>query len=210
MKKLRQNLTLKKTSMKHKINQLTYLLLLLIVVSACKVGKKYNQPDFKLPEQFRGDTVSYAQDSSLFALTSWREFFNDPQLLTLIDSGLANNYDMRTALKNIEIADRNLKRNTLDYLPSVDGNIASVAKQYRSDDFYGTPSSKWYAGKEDNEIPSSLFTYQSQFSTGASFSWELDIWGKIANSKDQLQAKYLDTHEAKNAIQTKLIADIAM
>lgn len=181
-----------------------------MIVSACKIGKKYSQPDLNIPEQFRGDTMSFTQDTTAFGLVSWREFFNDRKLLSLIDSGLANNYDMRTALKNIEIANRNLRRNKLDYLPSVDGNIASIEKQYRSDDFYGSPSSKWYAGKEDNEIPNSLFAYQSQFSTGAEFSWEIDIWGRIANNKDKLKAAFLDTHEAKNAIQTKLISDIAL
>src|SRR5690606_7361610 len=118
-------------------------LLLLMIVSACKIGKKYSQPDLNIPEQFRGDTMSFTQDTTAFGLVSWREFFNDRKLLSLIDSGLANNYDMRTALKNIEIANRNLRRNKLDYLPSVDGNIASIEKQYRSDDFYGSPSSKW-------------------------------------------------------------------
>ncbi len=196
--------------MRDKIKHLVYIVLALVIVSSCKVGKKYSQPDLNIPDQFRGDTLSMTTDTASFGLVSWREFFNDPQLLSLIDSGLVNNYDMRTALKNIEIADRNLKRNKLDYLPSVDGNIASVEKQYRSDDFYGSPSSKWYSGKEADEIPNSLFSYQSQFSTGAQFSWEIDIWGRIANSRDQLQAQYLDTYEAKNAIQTKLISDIAL
>ncbi|MGO1245333.1 MAG: efflux transporter outer membrane subunit [Sphingobacterium sp.] len=196
--------------MRNKVKHLVYIVLALVVVSSCKVGKKYSQPDLNVPHQFRGDTVSFTTDTASFGLLPWREFFNDTQLLSLIDSGLANNYDMQTALKNIEIADRNLKRNKLDYLPSIDGNIASIQKQYRSEDFYGNPSSNWYSGKEDEEIPNSLFAYQSQFSTGAQFSWEIDVWGRIANSKDQVQARYLDTHEAKNAIQTKLISDIAL
>lgn len=181
---------------------------LIATISACKIGKTYKQPDLNLPDDFRGDTIAYREDTVIFAHVSWREFFNDPLLINLIDSGLSNNYDMRTALKNIEIANRNLRQNKLEYLPSVDVNIASVNRQYRSENFYTTPSSKWYT-ENGREAPGTLFNYQSQFTSGAEFSWELDIWGRIANQKDSRKAEFLDSYEAKNAIQTMLVSDIA-
>ncbi|VTP96924.1 TolC family protein [Sphingobacterium daejeonense] len=54
-----------------------------------------------------------------------------------------------------------------------------------------------------------MFTYLSQFGTEIGFSWEIDIWGKIGNAREQLTAEYLNTQEAKNAIQTNLIASVA-
>ncbi|GHE47501.1 efflux transporter outer membrane subunit [Sphingobacterium griseoflavum] len=191
-----------------KFIHLWVIAILLFTVSACKVGKSYQQPELGLPKDFRGDTITYSNDTVIFGHISWRDFFHDPQLLSLIDSGLANNYDMRTALKNIEIANRNLRQNRLEYLPSLDGNIATVNRQYRSRDFYGAPSSKWYT-QEGSEAPEKLFNYQSQFASGVEFGWELDIWGRIANRKDQLTAEFLDSYEAKNAIQTMLVSDIA-
>ena len=190
------------------LKQLVYITAVLVSLSACKVGKRYVQPELNLPESFRGDTLTYQQDTITFAQVSWRDFFNDPQLIALIDTALVNNYDMRTALKNIEIANRNLRQNKLEYLPSVDANIASVNRQFRSKDFYGGPSSGWY-GNRDKEAPDNLFNYQSQFSSGLEFSWELDIWGRIANQQDILKSDFLDSYEAKNAIQTRLVADIA-
>ncbi|WP_346158587.1 TolC family protein, partial [Nonomuraea recticatena] len=50
----------------------------------------------------------------------------------------------------------------------------------------------------------------SQFGTDVSFSWELDIWGKIRNRQDMVVADYLETHEARKAVQTNLIARVAM
>ncbi|PRD55740.1 efflux transporter outer membrane subunit [Sphingobacterium gobiense] len=188
------------------LKRLVYITAVLVSLSACKVGKRYVQPELNLPESFRGDTLTYQQDTITFAQVSWRAFFNDPQLIALIDTALVNNYDMRTALKNIEIANRNLKQNKLEYLPSIDGNIATVNRQYRSRDFYGNPSSGWYG---DKEAPDNLFNYQSQFATGLEFSWELDIWGRIAHQQDILKSDFLDSYEAKNAIQTRLIADVA-
>ncbi|WP_246162498.1 efflux transporter outer membrane subunit [Sphingobacterium phlebotomi] len=188
------------------LKQLVYITAILVSLSACKVGKRYVQPELNLPENFRGDTLVYQQDTITFAQVSWRNFFNDPQLIALIDTALVNNYDMRTALKNIEIANRNLRQNKLEYLPSLDGNIATVNRQYRSKDFYANPSSGWYG---DKEAPDHLFNYQSQFSTGLELSWELDIWGRIAHQQDALKSDFLDSYEAKNAIQTMLVADVA-
>src|SRR5690606_21821496 len=113
------------------LKQLVYITAVLVSLSACKVGKRYVQPELNLPENFRGDTLTYQQDTIAFAQVSWRDFFNDPQLIALIDTALVNNYDMRTALKNIEIANRNLRQNKLEYLPSIEGNIATVNKQFR-------------------------------------------------------------------------------
>lgn len=191
-----------------KWKQLAYIVVILASLSACKVGKRYTQPELHLPESFRGDTALYLQDSAIFAQVSWRNFFNDPQLIALIDTALANNYDIRTALKNIEIANRNLRQNKLEYLPSIGGNLGTINKQYRSKYFYSNPSSKWYS-ENGKQAPTNLYTYQSQFSSGVEFSWEADIWGKIAHQKDALKSNFLASQEARNAVQTKLITDVA-
>ncbi|MCA5006304.1 TolC family protein [Sphingobacterium bovistauri] len=178
-----------------------------LLAFSCKVGVKYERPNVNTPHEFRGAVNSTLQDVSL-AQIKWRQFFNDSNLIQLIDSALSNNFDIRIALKNIEIANRSLRINKLNYLPSIEANIGTVNKQYRSDDFYASPSSKWYE-KSGEKAPSSLFTYQSQFTSGLEFSWEMDIWGKIANEGDLLKADWLNNHETRNAVQTKLISDVA-
>src|SRR3546814_2032754 len=40
-------------------------------------------------------------------------------------------------------------------------------------------------------------------------SWELDIWGKLRRQKESAHAEYLQTFEARKAIQTSLVAAIA-
>ncbi|MFD1771104.1 efflux transporter outer membrane subunit [Sphingobacterium suaedae] len=195
--------------MKHrKLKHLLYVAISILALSACKIGNRYTQPTLNLPANFRGDTASYQADTLIFGNVSWRIFFSDPQLIALIDSGLSNNYDIRTALTNIEIANRNLRQNKLEYLPVIEGNLATVNKQYRSNDFYGSPSSKWYSEK-GTEAPAKFFNYQSQFATGVEFGWELDVWGRLANQKDQLKAEFLDSYAGKHAVQTLLVSDIA-
>ena len=190
------------------IKSFLFILNVIVIASSCKVGDRYSQPELRLPGSYRGEWLTDSSDTTHVSQLSWREFFNDSTLIALIDSGLLHNYDMRTALKNIEIASLNLRANKSEYLPRIDANIATINQQFRSPDFYSSPSSKWYDQKGE-EAPSYLFQYQSQYASGIQFSWELDIWGRIAQQQDMLKAGWLNSLENKTAIQTKLIADIA-
>lgn len=181
---------------------------IILLAQGCKVGQKYTQPESNLPEQFRGDTLSYFADTSSISRISWKEFFHDPTLKELIDSALLNNYDMKTALLNIEIASKQLGQNKYNYLPELDATIGSANKQWRSNDFGSGPSSKWYE-RHGTKASKNMFTYVSQFGSQIGFNWELDIWGKIANARDQLTAEFLNSQEVRNAIQTNLIANVA-
>lgn len=208
MKRLRGCSNQRRAKMNLYKSKIPFLFLVVIaLLSSCKVGQKYQQPDVTVPETYRGDWTSSPGDSAFYTI-KWRDLFNDPLLIALIDSGLVNNFDMRIALKNIEIANRNLFNNKLEYLPSVSATLGSVNKQYRSDDYYSSPSSKWYA-ENGKTPPESLYLQQSQYATAFNFGWELDVWGRIANQKDLLKAEWLNTNEVKNAIQTKLIVDIS-
>lgn len=181
---------------------------ILTTFQACKIGEKYKQPNLNLPQTFRDDSLGLEKDTTQFSQIHWKELFRDSILLSLIDSGLANNNDMKTAMLNTKIANLQLRQNRANYLPTVDATIASANKQWRSVEFGSAPASKWYT-KQNTEAPESMYVYLSQFGTDVSFSWELDIWGKISSQRDQLLAEYLNTNEAKNAIQTNLITNIA-
>ncbi|MBP3943952.1 TolC family protein [Sphingobacteriaceae bacterium WQ 2009] len=182
-----------------------YLLALCSLLSACHVGKRYVAPDYHLPDQYRMD-AEYKDSVGTLAYVNWREFFRDSSLINLIDAGLANNYDMRSALLTIQIANRQLSQAKAGFFPEVEARLAGVNQQWRSSEFYSSPASKIYDGKEANK---DLFRYQSQYYTDINVSWEIDIWGKISSQKEQSLATFLASSEARNAIQTRLIANIA-
>lgn len=183
-------------------------LVVVTLVASCKVGQRYVQPDLHVPNAFRGDTVHAATDTVHTGRVHWNTFFKDPTLKNLIDSALVHNNDLKVALINLEIANRQLRQNRANYLPSVDATVAGANRQWRSSEFSSGPSSKWY-DKMQKDAPQNMFMSVSQFGSEVSFSWELDIWGKISNRNDQLLAEYLDTFEAKNAVQTSIIANVA-
>src|SRR5690554_2019698 len=191
-------------------NKLINLLLLLSVIAISSCKSTVNQYDFQaeFPENYRIIDSLSGQDSTNIANINWEDFFNDPQLNALIERGLENNFDIQTALKDIEIYRLRHSQSKLEWLPDVSLNAADVSYQFRSKNFYSNPTAKWYAEK-GTEPPTNMYTYNPQQSTSLQVSWELDIWGKLKRQQKQALLSYLQTEEAQKAKQTSLISDIA-
>lgn len=180
----------------------------LLLLGGCKVGQDYTRPATQLPPVYRsGDSLT---DSIGLADIPWREFFSDSALVDLMDSALAHNYDLQRALKNIQIANQYVRRSKAAFFPSVEADVAGVNQQRRSEHFYSNPSSGWYGEDGPGENPPDvLFNYQSQYYSVLGTNWEIDIWGKLRRQKEAAVAEYLQTDEARKAVQTSLIAAIA-
>lgn len=190
------------------IKNISLSLLAAAGIASCNSVKNSYEYNINVPENYvYTDTVS-AYDSITIAVIPWKDFFNDEQLTLLINKAIEYNFDMQTALKNIEIAQLKADQAKLNWLPSVDATLANRAYQYRSEDFYSSASSRYYAEK-GTEAPSSLYNYTMQNISGISVSWEVDIWRKFRDQKQIALNNYLQTEEARKAIQTNLIAQIA-
>ena len=190
---------------KHKTYIVSGALGLMVLLNACRVGKPYIRPQFDLPEEY------VLQDSAKNAskgIIPWKDFFHDSVLKKLIDTAVVQNFDMRKALKNVEIADQYYRQSKAAFLPSFSLDLLGISRQYRSKNFYSTPSSNWYEHKNES-APDVMFNYQSQFSNTVNMSWELDIWGKLRWQREDARARYLQTYEAQRVIQTGLIAAIS-
>lgn len=183
------------------------LFAMLLLASGCKMGKDYVRPETNLPPAYRSG--SSLTDSVGLADIPWRAFFNDSALVNLIDSALINNYDLQKALKNIQIANQYVRRSKAAFFPNVEAE-AGTNQQRRSENFYSNPSSGWYGEDGPGENPPNvLYNYQSQYYSILGTNWELDIWGKLRRQKEATIAEYLQTDEARKAVQTSLIAAIA-
>lgn len=145
---------------------------------------KYQQPQVDVEHIVRG---AEERDTTFdVAELKWREFYQDPYLVTLIDSALVNNFDMKIAIARIEQASAYFKQGRSSFFPSVNANAS--------------------AGYTKPDLASSQTPY---FSLGANLSWEIDIWGKISSAKRGKYESLLAQQSTRSAIQTKLIADIA-
>src|ERR1700733_5943030 len=104
-------------------NNLFGLAFILLILSACNVSKDIETPKPALPDHF--GTAAAATDTTSIADISWKNFFTDPVLQKLIDSAIAENYDMQIALKNIEASQLLFKQVKWNNVPQVDLNVTA-------------------------------------------------------------------------------------
>src|ERR1700682_2106384 len=174
--------------------QLTIAFLLLVFIS-CRTGKNYQRPSVLLPQSF--NQASYASsDTNSIADISWRNYFSDPVLRMLIDSGISRNYDLKFALRNISIAQSQVRQARWLWYPQLTAGLSGLYNRF---------SDNGPSGIKNGATSNHSYDYVASLN----MSWEIDIWGKFSRQKEANIANYLQTYEAAKAVQTSLVADIA-
>lgn len=155
-----------------------------LFLSGCGIYTKY-EPQTSVPDQLYGEEVEVnVADTTSIGSMDWRELFKDPRLQALIEKGLENNTDLRTAQLRVEEAKASLLAAKLSFLPGL-----SFSPQGTISSFNGE-TSKTYT------VP-------------VTASWELDIFGKLRNAKKQAAAAYAQSEDYQQAVRSSLIANIA-
>jgi len=171
------------------------LLLLLLVITGCKVSKDVEVPQPELPQAYRN---AFATDTATIADIEWKNFFPDPNLQELIGRAVSGNYDLQIALKNIESAQLLLRQSKWGQVPQASLFVNASTS---------IPSQNSLNGLSLNNFLGT--SHIEDYSAGGSLSWEADIWGKISSRKKEALANYLKTEEAKKAIQANIVSTVA-
>ena len=155
------------------------------LLSSCGLYKSYERPsDIQTDGLYRSDDAQSGDQLGL-ASFAWREIFTDPQLQALIERGLAQNTNLRSALLQIEQSEASLKAAKWAYIPSLafapQGSLAGI---------------DWGKATQTYTIP-------------VSASWQIDIFGSLHNAKRRAQAQLEGSQAFKQAVQSQLIAAIA-
>ena len=116
------------------------------LLSSCGIYTKY-QPAETTPDNLYGEEVA-VDDTTNFGNVNWRELFTDPQLQALIEQGLQNNTDLRSAQLQIEEAEAALMSAKLAFLPSFalspQGTaVSTVGKRQRHTRCQSQPVGNW-------------------------------------------------------------------
>jgi NodT family efflux transporter outer membrane factor (OMF) lipoprotein len=168
--------------------------------ASCKAPAAIQVPAVKeMPATYNSST-----DTTNAADISWRVFFQDKNLVELIDSAIHNNPDLSITLQEIEIARNKVKMRNAELYPSVSaGGALSIEKVGRyTSQGAGDASAEITPGKIVPEHLPDMFL-------GLNASWEVDIWGKLRSAKKAAFAKYLGSIEGRNFVLTNLIAEVA-
>lgn len=167
------------------IKYITYSLLAALAMSSCGIYSKYLRSTDV--ETLTDDLYKYSNTTSVdssFASLSWRELFVDPALQSLIEQGLEQNTDLNVAQLNVEQAEIALSTARKAFLPSL-----SLEPQGTISSFNGSTTK----------------TYNISLTS----SWEIDVFGKLRNAKEQSKALLEQSEAYSQAVQTALIATIA-
>lgn len=156
-------------------------------LGSCNLYKKFEMPEDSALTKEYSEAVKAGVDSAAFGNLRWEQVFTDPVLADLIRQALANNIDLRNSQLNVEIAQARLKGAKLNYLPSVAFAPNGALSKYFVD------GSSW--GK----------TYQLPLQV----SWEVDIFGRLLNSKRAQQVALLQTQEYAQAARSQIISAVA-
>lgn len=180
--------------MKKYINTLAPLLVL-IVLAGCKVSKDVAIPKAAIPESFRNANTT---DTTSIGNISVKNFFTEEGVQRLIDTALLRNYDMQIALKNIESAEVLFKQSKLGNIPELTLQVTANANRPSDNSLNGLSAGQFLKTKVIQD-----------YNANVGLAWEADIWGKIKSQKQAALATYLQTSEARKAIQTRVVANVA-
>ena len=164
-----------------------------LLITGCAVGPNYKRPDVTPPAQFRGTTEPPAPAS--LADTKWFDLFKDEKLTALVNTALAQNYDLRIASARVLQARAELGITRSQSLPTVNANgqfSVTRGSSVGSITFIpkGTPLDAAY------------------HTEGFSLGWELDVWGRIRRLTEAARAQYFATEEARRGVITTLVSDV--
>jgi multidrug efflux system outer membrane protein len=173
-----------------------YLILATTAVFASCITKRYQQPTLgQTGKLYRDTTIS---DTLSIATLPAKQLFTDTILQNLIQEGIRENLDLKTAVERINEAQANLQQSRAAFLPSLAASVtATRAKQ--------SAAGLNFPPEFANSINLKTTTFQAALNT----SWEADIWGKLSSAKRAALANLLQSDAAKRAVQTQLVANIA-
>jgi outer membrane protein, multidrug efflux system len=172
-----------------------------LLASSCSSVQTIQQESFQsMPESF--DTTKDATNS---ADINWKQFSNDKNLITLIDTALKNNWDVMIALQRIKAAQSDVLLSKGALKPIVNGSGGAGIRKFGlyTMDGAGNITTEIYNGKI---IP----THLPDYFIGLQTSWELDIWGKLRNKRQAAAARLLASTEGRNLVITNLITEISI
>ncbi len=174
--------------------------LIALAYTSCQIPKLVGKTESRtIPSTYAG-----MSDSANTAKINWRDYFADPNLVSLIDTALNNNQELSILMQEIAITQNEVRAKKGEYLPFVGiGAGAGIDKTPRYTSRGASESSVEIA--PGRETPDPLPDYR----IAAAARWEVDIWHKLRNAKKAAVNRYLSTVEGRNFAKTTLIAEIA-
>ncbi len=159
------------------------------VFSGCTLG-----PDFMRGSFFsKDDTQTQYLNAPKTAIESpqsmahWWKRLNDPLMQSYVDQLLSQNLELTAAAERVNQARANYRIAGADYYPALSGSADA--------------SRSFSPGLTKRQ-------YTNSYGTDLSASWEIDLFGRIARSREAAAARFEASQYDREALQQSLIAEL--
>jgi len=193
------------------IRSVLYLALVLLLF-ACKSGKDALQTDIAIPEKYAIEAkhikVDTLRASANASIPAHAQFFKDPLLVSLIDSALRSNPDLRIANARVQQSRSGVAFTRGIRLPELGFAASSGVRKFGdyTIDGVGNYDTQFSTNlSPDQQLPNPVPDYFG----GVYTTWEIDLWGKLKNQKKAALNRFLVSEQGRNLVLTDLIAEVA-
>jgi outer membrane protein, multidrug efflux system len=166
-------------------------LALSLFTCGCPGPTPYVRPQLPVPPAWPENSAP--QPAASAADISWRDFYTDEQLRSVIALALENNRDLRMAALNIEKTQALYRIQRAEPYPTVAASAIG--------DAYRVPKTL-----SSNDSPELAAQYRVGLTAA---SWELDLFGRIRSLKSRALEQYLMSQQARSAAQISLVGAVA-
>jgi NodT family efflux transporter outer membrane factor (OMF) lipoprotein len=150
-------------------------------------------PNQGVPNSFAG-----LGDTRNSGLIPWRNFFEDPHLVALVDAALQNNQELNIAIQETVVSNAEVMARRGEYLPKVGFGVGA-----------GTEHTPEFSSQGQADERSGIGPNLPKYEPGLYAGWELDVWGRLRNLANAASHRYLGSIEGRNFMVTRLVAEIA-
>ena len=149
----------------------------------CRLGQVYERPEDIQDESYRFEV----EEGVSIANMPWWQLFGDQVLIQLIETGIENNLDLKTAYARINEAEAQLGVVRANLYPRIN---------YGGD---GTLSDTTVEGAQ----------FSKSANVFANVSYQVDLWGRFRNLSDAALNEYLATEEAYRSLTLVIVSNVA-
>ncbi len=166
----------------------TGCILSFIIFTLITLARKAAPPQVNKPYKRTSNAPNLQQ--TLPSNDEWWKLFRDPILDTLIDKAVIKNYDVRNAIRKIELAKAKLRVDRSPYYPTI----------YFSGSY--APEKSSLSADKKNII-------ERVGSATVNLNWELDVFGRIRKESSSQKEFYLAAQEDYRGVMVSLAAQLS-
>ena len=165
-----------------------------LLLLGCTVGPKYTRPAVPTPPAYRGadDTPVSSANANSLGDENWAQVFHEPELQQLIQTALANNFDVRIAAQRVLEQQAQLRITRSQQFPSITVGGSGLGADLPSSLASGVPTGTISAG-----------------SFNLSAAWIPDFWGLYRRQTQAARAQLLAQTWAQRAVRLTLVQQVA-